>query len=492
VSEATFTPSSTAARTIVCSDGAHKEEISVAPRDLHTSVLNYTVISGDKRARNVTIQWATPDGAIADIEYVLSMTNYSDSQSWTIRVTHLNLTLQYGIHYDFTVTSQRCAGNLTSKSSRPLRVFFAVDETAVTPGLQPRSSPTTATSKKSAPVAAVLGGVVGGVIASLCVVVLAIIAVICIWRKIKQVKVVQGKIHPRTVLGEGLKQTEAAQLKRQDIGNTHKSGIGALYVDGQAIYYSSHETFASDAPAQYTLHKCHMDGKNITTIVGFHHIRGIGRDKSGNTYVVDSLNSRVIKFDSSFIPTRKTTSIREPFGIHVTNSFVFICDNRKNKMSILNDKLDLCYDINRKDLLIDPTDVTELDGTYFVTTYTAIVAIDVEFEEQSYRARKIETLVIDGKEEAFSVDKELRGICADHQYLYVVESNSRLLRLEYDSIRGQLKYAGSLRDISPVVVACHDGEVYFSRIAQDSRCYISQVTTNGNGELLGYIDLFRV
>jgi hypothetical protein len=479
VSEATFTPSSTDARTIVCSDGPHEEEIPVVPTDLHMPVLNYTVISGDKRVRNVTIQWTTPDSAIADMEYVLSMTNFSYSQSWAIRATHLSLTLHQGIHYDFTVTSQRCGGNLTSKSSSPLRVFFE------------GSSPTTATSKKSATVAVVLGGVFG-VIASLCVVVSAIIAVICFWKKRKQVEVVQGNLHPKNVLGEGLKQTEAAKLKRQDIGNTQKSGIGALYVDGQAIYYSSHETFSSGEPAQYTLHKCHMDGENIATIVGFHHIRGIGRDKSGNTYVVDSLNSRVIKFDSSFIPTRKTTSIREPFGIHVTNGYVFICDNRKNKMSILNDKLDLCYDINHRGLLIDPTDVTELDGTYFVTTYTAIVAIDVEFEEQSYRARKIEAFTIDGEEEAFSVDKELRGICADHQFLYVVESNSRLLRLEYDSLSGQLTYAGSLGDISPVVVSCHNGEVYFSRIAQDSRCYISKVTTNGNGELLGYIDLFRV
>ena len=86
-------------------------------------VLNYTVISGDKRARNVTIRWATPDSAIADMEYVLSMTNFSYSQSWTIRATHLNLTLHQGIHYDFTVTSQRCGGNLTSKSVA-LFVYF--------------------------------------------------------------------------------------------------------------------------------------------------------------------------------------------------------------------------------------------------------------------------------------------------------------------------------------------------------------------------------
>ena len=282
-------------------------------------------------------------------------------------------------------------------------------------------------------------------------------------------------------------------MKIRDTGNTHKSGIGALHVDSQGIYYSIYETFTNGKQPLYTLHKCHTDGKHITTIVGFNHIRGIGRDNSNNIYVVDSLNSRVIKFDSSFTPLRKMSRIREPFGIHVTETgYVFICDNRNNKISILNEKMDLCYDINHRGLLIDPTDITELDGTYFVTTYTAIVAIDVDFQEKSFEARKIEEIMIDGKATPFSVENELRGICADHQYLYVTESRNRLLRLEYDVLSGQLKYAGSLNDCSPIVVASHNGVVYFSRTVPDGRCYISQVTTNSHGELLGYKDLFKV
>ena len=262
-------------------------------------------------------------------------------------------------------------------------------------------------------------------------------------------------------------------------------------MENEFVYYSSCETFANGAPAQYILHKCYKKGKNITTIVGFHHIRGIERDASSNTYVVDSLNSRILKFDSEFNLIYKTCSISEPFGILVRNNRVYICDNRKNKITILNDSLDLCFDIKRTDLLIDPTDITELDGTLFVTTYTAIVAIDVDFDTKSFEARKIKKMVKDGKMESFNEDNELRGICADSEYLYVTESKGRLLRLKYDRESGQLNFTGELKDCSPVVVACHNEVIYFSRIAQDGRCYISKLAINSHGELSGYEDLFR-
>ena len=91
---------------------------------LHRPILSYTVISDDGRDIKVTITWATPDSTTRGMEYVLSMRNSSKSSIWTMNATHLDLTLHHGIHYAFTVSSQRCEGSVKSRTSQLLRVFF--------------------------------------------------------------------------------------------------------------------------------------------------------------------------------------------------------------------------------------------------------------------------------------------------------------------------------------------------------------------------------
>ena len=262
-------------------------------------------------------------------------------------------------------------------------------------------------------------------------------------------------------------------------------------MDKGHIYYSSCEIL-DNGNKEYTLHKCHMDGTNIMTVAGF---SGIGRDDSGNTYIVDSLNSRVPKFDDRFTALRKTCSksrvIREPFGILVTTDYVSVCANRENRICVLNHNLDLVFDIKQRGLIIDPSDITELDGTFFVTTYAAIVAIDINFQTRSFKARKIKKMMIDGaKPECFSDDKELRGICAHHQHLYVAEYKGRILCLRYD-VSGHLHYVDSIKDCSPLVVACHSGTVYFSRSTPKNESYIAKITKDEFGTLR-YEDLFKI
>ena len=228
----------------------------------------------------------------------------------------------------------------------------------------------------------------------------------------------------------------------------------------------------------------------MATVVVFDRVRGIGRDKSDNVYVVESSNWRVLKFDTNLIPQRKTCSIiQESYGIVVTDEYIIVCGHEENNISIFHPNLDLYCHIKPKSILISPTDITMLDGIYFVTAYAAIVAITIDFDKQTFDALKIGGMIDNHKFQQFNVKIQLRGICAGDKYLYVTETDGRLLCLKYDKEKKKLHYISSNR-CSPINVAHHNGTVYFSRKTNRGDYYIAKVTEDYGG--MGYEDLFKV
>ena len=223
-------------------------------------------------------------------------------------------------------------------------------------------------------------------------------------------------------------------------------------------------------------------------------MRGIGRYKSNTVYVVDSSNWRVLKFDTNLTPQRKTCStpkvIQEPYGILVEDEYnIIVCGHEENKISVFSHNLDLYFHIKLKNILISPTDITVLDGIYFVTVYAAIVAITIDFGKQTFDALKIGGMIENRKFQHFNVEIQLRGICTGDKYLYVTETTGRLLRLMYDKEKKKLNYISSMQ-CSPITVAHHNGTVYFSRKTSQGDYYIAKVTEDNGG--MGYKNLFKV
>ena len=229
----------------------------------------------------------------------------------------------------------------------------------------------------------------------------------------------------------------------------------------------------------YSLRKYHKENReNLKTVVGFNRIRGIGKDESNNIYVVDSCNNQVVKLDNNLTPLRKTLTVgslfQQPYGILITDEYIFLCGNKTSKIFIFHLNLDLYCETSANEILQDPMDITLFDGIYFVTTHAAIVAITFHFTTSSFTAKQIRGVIVNGKMENFRVDRRLRGICRDNEHLYVAEVGGRLLCLRYDKTNKQLHYVDSI-DCSPVAVAHHSGTIYFCRKQKES-FYIAKVT----------------
>ena len=103
---------------------------------------------------------------------------------------------------------------------------------------------------------------------------------------------------------------QSSEYRKKSISNDHKTGVGAICVDDDFIYYSTYET-CENGSLMYPLRKYnHKEKEKISTcVVGFDRIRGIAKDKENNIYVVDSGKWRVVKFDSDLNPEQKTCPV---------------------------------------------------------------------------------------------------------------------------------------------------------------------------------------
>ncbi|CAI8058311.1 hypothetical protein GBAR_LOCUS31703 [Geodia barretti] len=191
VSEATFTAKSTDARTLICSDGTQEEKVSLIAQALHTPVLSYIEMPGDKKIRNVTIKWTTPDGTKNDIEYHLSVKNSTHTTTWTTKVPQVNQSLTVGTRYTATVFSQRCDGTVKSNVSDPLDIFLKEYPTSI----NPRQTSAAVEPKESE------SGVVGGTVAAAVFVIASVVVItilVCLIRRyLKAVPVMQCGLSER-------------------------------------------------------------------------------------------------------------------------------------------------------------------------------------------------------------------------------------------------------------------------------------------------------
>ena len=278
-----------------------------------------------------------------------------------------------------------------------------------------------------------------------------------------------------------------------------KSGVGGLCIDGNKIYYSCCEKYTNKPEELYTIHICKPDGELI--LGGFKHIRGIAKYDE-HFYVVDSLNRRVLKFDSKWNPVCRTSRrstknglvLSEPYGIYINGEYVFVCARRSKKICIFDHELNLRYSIKHRHLESGPIDITFFDGKFFVAIKSAIIVLEIDFESKTYKISKKSRILVDNKPEPFNAELELRGIAtsdqASDQYLYVTETSGRLLCLLYDPKNCQLVYIDSIPQCSPVVVVYDAGCVYYSRRKnKEGRFAISKVIHDSSTNEMTYEDI---
>ena len=249
------------------------------------------------------------------------------------------------------------------------------------------------------------------------------------------------------------------------------------------IYSCTKEPADNSNRKEYIIRKCTRDGKFLFAVHGFSPVRGIGRDVEGNYYVVDSVNSRVLKFDGEFNPMLKTsdkcdTILNDSFGILVETSYIFVCANRIKEICIFTHGLDLLYKING--INFSPIDITKIGKKYFVSTSGAILLIDLDIDKESVDFQPFKCFSNGSNTEGFKPNLELRGICARDQYLYVSEKhkNGRLMCLEFTG--RELRYIDAIPNCAPNAVCHHNRKIYYSEGVFNGKFDIVEVTHNGD------------
>ena len=283
------------------------------------------------------------------------------------------------------------------------------------------------------------------------------------------------------------------------------TGVAALYVDKNFIYYSClekpQETEANPHNIQnYCLRQCDHKGKLIRCVYLPSFIRGVGLDQQGFIYVVcTAADAKVYKLDQNMNAVRRTNDeasqyLENAYELLLTsNNYVLVCSSPKFKgmICILDLDLELCYCLN---LSINPLAITVLHDKYFFTAKGAIGGIDIDFKSKTYEIKLWKGMKMNDDKENFNKESIFRGICTCNDSLLVTEINGadgRLLCLQCKGNqlrcvafkKGFLEHCNHNCDkkkCSPVVVTYGSDGYYCSQGYHGKNYHIERVTITGS------------
>jgi hypothetical protein len=461
---------------LFCSNGvAERQHVYVTIDGLNAPVLseNYTEIKMDNGTYEVTVWWTKGNCAPDDVEYNLTLTNTfsKDTLNNVTKQTQMTLYLNQGTKYVIAVTAQLCDGDLKSETSNELPLYIS-DTPTITPGTTMTSNPTTSTT------AAVVGGTVSGVLVAGGIV-LCIIG-LCFRKKIA-----------RMVLLWVSKEEVDSSLKR--------SGIGALYVDTEHIYYSCTEESVETKKREkkYKLRKCTYDRKLVKDFRCDSFVRGIGQNQ-GFIYVLYSKpDSHLVKLtkDLKFVkktPNKYCKDFCEAFGMLVTSENVLVCARRNSYICVLDLNFESCYNLSLKKF--GPIGIAQFKNQYIITGEGAIAVIDIDFDKKILKNVIIfESMKKGGDSVLFDSNIAFRGICCSDEYIYVTQNEVGdrpglpILCLKLDEEKRELNYVCEVSDFSkncddcnkrcgPVVAFYHEnggnGEIFYCQGSFDEKFHI--------------------
>ena len=222
-------------------------------------------------------------------------------------------------------------------------------------------------------------------------------------------------------------------------------------------------------------------------------VRGIGKNDCFLYVLCSCTYSKVFQFDEELKPVRKTNEdsakhFGEAYGILVSDEHVFVCARAKQKVCILDLKLNLQFCLKFDE--INPIGITKFNDKYFVTTTAAIGILDLDIENMKFRVKRCGKMKTVLTTEQFKPGIELRGICSDNQYLYVTErdesNGGRILCMHYQENKLILNYfhQTSCQDCKsnkccPIVIVHHDGTIIYGQGSWKHKFHIRRLSYDG-------------
>ena len=276
---------------------------------------------------------------------------------------------------------------------------------------------------------------------------------------------------------------------KNDLSNTQKGKlISGLCVTEQRIYCSDSQKIGENLKYSVRVFTTrNVERREQFKIIGFEKLRGIAIDDNNCIYVVDSGRKRVVKFDKEgkFQLCTAThmddTIFNKPYGILLTQEYIFVCDQAQNRICIFNRELNLLSMIENEEpekYLSQPTDIA-FDGSsncYFVTNIDAIAVFDIDFANNCFRVKRITKMSTSEDYKSDRKFQNLRGICIHNDYLYVVHRHCRILCLKYQKNPMKFTLVGEIANVSPMVIAQCEGDIYYSRKIDDENYKIVKIT----------------